>query len=71
MPSFNTERFQELARERGDTTLDAIAQRTGLHKGLLSRLTRGERQPTIDTLAAIADGYHVPTDELILREAAA
>lgn len=71
MPSFNAARLRELADSRGDTTLDAISQRTGIETSLLSRLLRGERQPMIDTLAKAADGYEVTADELILREAAA
>lgn len=71
MPSFNAKKFRELADSRGDTTLEAISQRTGLDTGQLSRLLRGERQPNLDTLAKAADGYEVTADELILREIAA
>lgn len=71
MPSFNATRFRCLADAAGDTTLDAISQRTGIDTGLLSRLLRGERKPSFDTLVAAADGYEVPTDELIVREVAA
>lgn len=71
MPSFDTDRFQALARDRGDTTLDAIAQRTGLHIAVLSRLINGKRQPTVATLTAVADAYAVTLDDLIQRQAAA
>lgn len=71
MPSFNAKRFRSLADAAGDTTLDAIRQRTGIDTGLLSRLLRGERKPSFDTLTAAADGYKVPVDELIDRGAAA
>lgn len=71
MSSFNAQRFRGLAAAAGDNTLDAISQRTGIDTGLLSRLLRGERKPSLDTLTAAADGYKVPVDDLILRETAA
>lgn len=71
MPSFNTTKAKALADAAGDDTLEKISQRTGLDTALLSRLLRGERQPTFTTFVAYAKAYSADADDLIQYEAAA
>ncbi|WP_306210125.1 helix-turn-helix domain-containing protein [Actinoplanes sp. RD1] len=59
------ERIRDLRTQRG-ISLSALAVATGLGKGTLSELERGRRNPTLDTLFAIATALSVPLGELLV-----
>jgi transcriptional regulator with XRE-family HTH domain len=46
-------------------TLTALAARTGISKSTLSRLEHGQRKPSLELPAPLAETYHVPLDELV------
>jgi transcriptional regulator with XRE-family HTH domain len=46
-------RIRTLRRQKG-FTIEALAQKIGIHKGHLSRIERGEKSPSLATLEAIA-----------------
>ncbi len=58
-------RIRDLRAERG-ISLGSLAVTTGLGKGTLSELERGRRNPTLDTLFAIATALTVPLSDLLL-----
>lgn len=60
-------RIRELRQSQG-TSLATLATSTGLGKGTLSELERGQRNPTLDTLFAIATHLEVPLSDLIAGE---
>ena len=60
-------RIRELRQSRG-TSLAALAASTGLGKGTLSELERGQRNPTLDTLFAIATDLGIPLSDLLTGE---
>jgi quercetin dioxygenase-like cupin family protein/DNA-binding XRE family transcriptional regulator len=57
-------RLQALRRERG-VTLSALAAQTGISAAHLSRLEKGERQPSIAALLHLARVYGVPVSTLV------
>lgn len=57
-------RLRELRRQRG-ITLSALAEQVGLSAPHLSRLEKGERQPSIGTLLQIARVYGVSVGDLV------
>ncbi|MBB2911073.1 transcriptional regulator with XRE-family HTH domain [Streptosporangium becharense] len=57
-------RLQAL-RTRSGMTLNALAERTGLSAPYLSRLEKGERQPSVGTLLQLARVYGVSVGELV------
>jgi len=57
-------RLHALRRERGVTLTDLAAQ-TGMSAAHLSRLEKGERQPSISALLQIARVYGVPVSSLV------
>ena len=57
-------RLRELRSERG-ITLSALAEQTGISAPHLSRLEKGERQPSIGALLQIARVYGVSVSELV------
>ena len=59
-----SERLRELRSERG-LTLSALAEQTGISAPHLSRLEKGERQPSIGALLQIARVYGVSVSELV------
>jgi transcriptional regulator with XRE-family HTH domain len=62
---FNSERFDTLAKENGDKTLEAICARTGLDMSVVSRLRNRRRQPSITTAVVAAMSYRKSVDHLI------
>jgi transcriptional regulator with XRE-family HTH domain len=60
-------RVRKLRQAQG-TSLATLATSTGLGKGTLSELERGQRNPTLDTLFAIATQLAVPLSNLIAEE---
>ncbi len=57
-------------RRRSGTTLDQLAEATGLNKGYLSRIESGEKTPSIATLLKLADALKVSTGQLFGEEVA-
>lgn len=57
-------RIRTLRARRG-VSLSALAAATGLGKGTVSELERGRRNPTLDTLFAIATVLAVPVSDLL------
>lgn len=57
-------RIRDLRQSRG-MSLTALAASTTLGKGTLSELERGQRNPTLDTLFAIATALEVPLSILL------
>ncbi|MGW1174593.1 helix-turn-helix domain-containing protein [Kitasatospora sp. NPDC002543] len=62
---FNSTRLIEIAATAGDHTGYAIAQRTGLSEGTLSRIINGRRQPKFESAAHLARTYGVKLDDLV------
>lgn len=61
-------RVKALREDRG-ITLSALAQRSGLSKGLVSTLEDGRGNPTISTIWRLAEALEVPFGELTRLEA--
>jgi transcriptional regulator with XRE-family HTH domain len=57
-------RLRALRRQRS-TTLDQLADITGISASTLSRLESGGRKPTLELLLPLARAYEVPLDELV------
>jgi len=57
-------------RTRRDMSLSALAAATGLGKGTISELERGQRNPTLDSLFAIATALSAPLSDLLLTDGA-
>jgi transcriptional regulator with XRE-family HTH domain len=57
-------RIRSLREERG-ITLSSLALTTGLGKGTLSEVERGQRNPTLDTLFAITTALALPLSALL------
>jgi transcriptional regulator with XRE-family HTH domain len=68
---FNAEKLIEAAGAIGDTTGYAIAQRTRLAEGTVSRILNGHRQPKFQSAVLLARTYGVLVDDLVLCDAAA
>lgn len=66
---FDSQRFLAEAAKAGDTTGYAIAKRTQLSMSALSRILRGERQPTLGSAAVMARTYRLSLDELVCEAA--
>lgn len=65
MPTVRGELIRRLRQERG-LTLRELAGRLNLSHTYLSRIERGEQDPSLDTLASIADALGVSLRDLIL-----
>ncbi|PPK68338.1 XRE family transcriptional regulator [Actinokineospora auranticolor] len=57
-------RLRALRKLRG-TTLNQVAEATGISVSTLSRLESGERKPNLELLLPLARAYQVPLDELV------
>jgi transcriptional regulator with XRE-family HTH domain len=55
-------------RRRGGTTLEQLAERTGLNRGYLSRIECGEKSPSIATLLKLSSALKVSTSQLFGEE---
>jgi len=63
------ERIRDL-RERAELSLGDLAETTGISKGYLSQLERGEAaNPSVDVLGKLAQGLGVQASELLGEEA--
>lgn len=56
-------------REQREMTLSALAQRSGLSKGIVSTLEDGRGNPTINTVWRLAEALEVPFGELTRQDA--
>ncbi len=45
-----------------------LAEKIGIHWRTYQTYERGEREPTLSTLIALADFYDISLDELVCRE---
>ena len=55
-------------RERRGISRSVMSELCGLSKSMISKYERGERQPTIDPLCALADFFDVSVDYLCGRK---
>jgi transcriptional regulator with XRE-family HTH domain len=62
------ERVRELRRERG-LTLEELAERSGVSRAMISKLERGEKNPTLVVAAKLAEGFGVTLSQLVGMEA--
>jgi DNA-binding XRE family transcriptional regulator len=68
---FNSAKFFDAAKAQSDRTGYAIAQRTGLAEGTISRILTDRRQPKFETAALLARTYGQKLDDLVLSDVAA
>lgn len=52
-------------RSSQQLTLDDVAKKTGISKGMLSQIEKGTTNPTINTIWKISEGLHIPYTALI------
>jgi transcriptional regulator with XRE-family HTH domain len=57
-------RVRELRRERR-LTLDDLAERSGVSRAMISKVERGEKNPTLVVAAKVAEGFGVTLSELL------
>ena len=57
------ERVRALRRERG-WTLELLAERSGVSRAMISKLERGEKNPTLVVAARVAEGLGVSLSQL-------
>lgn len=58
--------IRELRTERG-WSQEELSLKTGVHRNYIGGIERAERQPTVETVAVLADALGVTTSELIAR----
>jgi transcriptional regulator with XRE-family HTH domain len=58
------ERIRALRRERG-LTLEVLAGRSGVSRAMISKLERGEKNPTLVVAAKVAEGLGVSLSQLV------
>jgi len=58
------ERVRALRRERG-WTLEYLAERSGVSRAMISKLERGEKNPTLVVAAKVAEGLGVSLSRLV------
>jgi transcriptional regulator with XRE-family HTH domain len=61
------ERVRALRRERG-WTLEHVAERSGVSRAMISKLERGEKNPTLVVAAKVAEGLGVSLSRLLGME---
>lgn len=54
--------------QRPIKSMAVVSELCGLERSAVRRYERGERQPNIDALVALADYYHVSVDFLLGRK---
>lgn len=57
-------RVRQLRVERG-LTLDGLAERSGVSRAMISKLERGEKNPTLVIAAKVAEGLRVTLSQLV------
>ena len=60
-------RVKELRRRRG-LTLEELAERAGVSRAMISKVERGEKNPTLVVTAKVAEGLGVTLSELLRVE---
>ncbi|MBA3424023.1 MAG: helix-turn-helix transcriptional regulator [Rubrobacter sp.] len=60
-------RVKDLRKRRG-ITLEALAERSGVSRAMLSKVERGEKNPTLVVAARIAEGFAVTLSGLLGTE---
>jgi transcriptional regulator with XRE-family HTH domain len=58
------ERLRALRKGRG-LTLEALAERSGVSRAMISKLERGEKNPTLVVAAKVAEGLEVSLSQLV------
>jgi transcriptional regulator with XRE-family HTH domain len=58
------ERIRALRRERG-LTLEVLGERSGVSRAMISKLERGEKNPTLVVAAKVAEGLGVSLSQLV------
>jgi transcriptional regulator with XRE-family HTH domain len=58
------QRVRALRRERG-LTLDGLARRSGVSRAMISKLERGEKNPTLVVTAKVAEGLGVSLSRVV------
>jgi transcriptional regulator with XRE-family HTH domain len=58
------ERVRGFRRERG-WTLEMLAERSGVSRAMISKLERGEKNPTLVVAAKVAEGFGVSLSKLV------
>jgi transcriptional regulator with XRE-family HTH domain len=58
------ERVRALRRERG-LTLNLLAERSGVSRAMISKLERGEKNPTLVVAAKVAEGLGLSLSQLV------
>jgi transcriptional regulator with XRE-family HTH domain len=61
------ERVRELRRGRG-LTLEELAEHSGVSRAMISKLERGEKNPTLVVAAKLAEGFGVTLSQLVGME---
>jgi transcriptional regulator with XRE-family HTH domain len=61
------ERVRALRRERG-WTLEVLAERSGVSRAMISKLERGEKNPTLVVAAKVAEGLGMNLSQLVSVE---
>jgi transcriptional regulator with XRE-family HTH domain len=61
------ERVRELRRGRG-LTLEELAERSGVSRAMISKVERGEKNPTLVVAAKVAEGLETTLSELLGTE---
>lgn len=61
------ERVRELRRGRG-LTLEELAERSGVSRAMISKLERGEKNPTLVVAAKLAEGFGATLSQLVGME---
>src|SRR5271163_2162683 len=56
-------RLRHIRQEKG-FTIETLAAAAGLDKGFLSRLERGTKRPSIETVLRLSDALDVPVGQL-------
>lgn len=56
----------EIRRDRG-LTQEALSHATGVHRNYVGGIERGERSPTVATIAVLADALGISLGELFTR----
>ena len=54
-------------REERGLSQEGLGLATGVHRNYIGGVERGERQPTVATIAKLADGLGCRTSELFVR----
>jgi len=57
-------RLQQMRKQRG-LTLEALARLSGVSRSMLSQVERGQTNPTLGTVWALAEALHTDVSELI------